>query len=265
MAPALVARGVSRGSEQVAWRVLLGRRRLFVGFTSLLCVAERKLQPQPLWSLFADDAVSVSGIGHHPLWETSSWTFASRYARFAGCPGCVAGVVLDGRCCCGRTRFWRARGAVHAGATAVGNPEAGQFVTGVKHLVEASQLCLGDREIPGALDGNPVNCVLAPVGLVFRFPLVRSSCTLGTVRAGRDGDEMLRIIEVVCVLLLSIGRPIPSAAVVGVPQRHHVSTSSLPGSVTTMLLYGANHSPVATLHFLSVRYETAAWLSATST
>ena len=33
MAPALVARGVSRGYEQVAWRVLPGRRRLLVGFT----------------------------------------------------------------------------------------------------------------------------------------------------------------------------------------------------------------------------------------
>ena len=81
---------------------------------------------------------------------------------------------------------------------------------------------LGDRQFPGALDVNPVGGVLAPVGSVFRFPLIWSSCALGTVRASRDGDEMLRIIEVDCVLLLSIGRPILSAAVVGVPQRHHV-------------------------------------------
>ena len=95
-------------------------------------------------------------------------------------------------------------------------------IAGVYHLDQSVVLVLRDGQVPGILYPDPVNSVLAPVGSIFRFPIFGSSSALGTVRAGRDGDEMLRIIEVVCVLLLSIGRPIPGAAAVGVLQRDHV-------------------------------------------
>ena len=60
--------------------------------------------------------------------------------------------------------------------------------------------CLSDGQLPGVLDRDPVDGVLAPLGPVFRLPFFRSACALGTVGAGGDRDEMLRVVQVVCVL-----------------------------------------------------------------
>ena len=76
---------------------------------------------------------------------------------------------------------------------------------GAEHLHESVMFCLGDGECPSALDRDPVGGVPASVGPVFRFPIIRSSCAFGAVGAGRDGDQVLRIVQVVCVAFPSVG------------------------------------------------------------
>ena len=130
----------------------------------------------------------------------------------------VAGVVPDRLGCLN----WWLRGNDRWSSLALACHHRRRGIAGVYHLDQSVVLVLRDGQVPGILYPDPVNSVLAPVGSIFRFPIFGSSSALGTVCAGRDGDEMLRIIEVVCVLLLSIGRPIPGAAAVGVLQRDHV-------------------------------------------
>ena len=84
------------------------------GSAAELCGTSHCRSVQVALRLFADDPVSVAG--HDPPWETPTVAFVALYAGFAGCLCRIAGVVLDGRCCCGRTRFWCARGAVYAGS-----------------------------------------------------------------------------------------------------------------------------------------------------
>ena len=102
-------------------------------------------------------------------------------------------------------RFWGSGRAVRAGDAALRDPKAGWVAAGVEHLGESVVFCLGDGECPSALDRDPVGGVPASVGPVFRFPIIRSSCAFGAVGAGRDGDQVLRIVQVVCVAFPSVG------------------------------------------------------------
>ena len=159
------------------------------------------------WSLLAHDsvAVSVPSAGHHPLWEASAIAFAPLYTGFSSRLCRVAGVV---RSHFRRLRllYWIAgRPWCRLHLALLGYHQFRTFRARIEQLDQSGMFLLGDRQFPGALDGNPVDGVLAPVGSVFRFPLVRSTCALGTVRAGRDGDQVLRILQVVGVLLPSIG------------------------------------------------------------
>ena len=73
-----------------------------------------------------------------------------------------------------------------------------------------------DRQVPGVLDPDPVDGVPAPVGPVIGLPSVGAACAFRTVGAGRDGDEMLRILEVVGLAFTLCCGPVPGTADVGV-------------------------------------------------
>ena len=74
-----------------------------------------------------------------------------------------------------------------------------------QHVGERAVLWLGYREVPGYLDGDPVDGVLTPIGLVFWLPLVGPSGPFRTVGAGCHYDEVLRVAQVVGVELLAFG------------------------------------------------------------
>ena len=72
-------------------------------------------------------------------------------------------------------------------------------IAGVDHLDQSVVFGLSDGQSPGVLDRDPVDCLLAPIRPLFRFPLVGSPCPFGAVGAGRHGDQVLRIVEIVGV------------------------------------------------------------------
>ena len=127
--------------------------------------------------------------------------FASLHTGFAGCLGGVAGAVAAHRWCSGRLD-WRVHCAGRAPArTLFVCQQRGTGLARIEHLDQRVMLSSRDRQFPRVLDGDPVDGVLAPVRPVVGFPVLGSPSTLRTVGAGRYGNQVLRIIQVVGVLL----------------------------------------------------------------
>ena len=172
-------------------------------------------------------AISVPCAGHHPLLEASTAALAALYARFPGRLGGVAGAVgphLRRRLYCVPGR--RGRGS-RLGLT--GHHHLGRVRAGVDHVDQGAVFLGRDRQVPGVLDGDPIDGVLAPVRTVIGFPLLGSASALRAVGAGRYGDQVLRIRQVVGVAFPLDGVPSLRAADVGVAERHHVVDVELAG------------------------------------
>ena len=148
-------------------------------------------------------AVAITCAGHHPFRETTACALAALHAGFTGRLRGVAGAVSGGRRAAdgsgsglrrAAAERWRIR-LLHVDD----NAQLMRNIAGGQHLFQCCELCGSGRQLPGVLDRDPVDGVLAPVRLVVGFPRFWSPCALRTVRAGRDGDQVLGIIEVVGV------------------------------------------------------------------
>ena len=147
-------------------------------------------------SLLAHDAVAVAvpGAGYHPLRETPTVAFGPLNSDFPCRLSRVAGVVPDRLGCLN----WWLRGNDRWSSLALACHHRRRGIAGVYHLDQSVVLVLRDGQVPGILYPDPVNSVLAPVGSIFRFPIFGSSSALGTVCAGRDGDQVLGIVQIDC-------------------------------------------------------------------
>ena len=74
----------------------------------------------------------------------------------------------------------------------------------------------------GVLDRDPVYGVSVPLCQVVRSPIFGSPCALRAIGAGRNGNQVSGISELVGVLLPLLRGPPPGTAVVGVAQWHDV-------------------------------------------
>ena len=128
-------------------------------------------------------AVAVADTGHHPLRKTPATSFAALHTVLSRC---LSGVTVGVGSHLGSWRRHRLCGSAggsrrRGDLLLVGHRQLGRFSTIVEHLDQSFVLLLRYRKAPIILDRDPVDGVLAPVGVVFRFPLLRASCPLRAV------------------------------------------------------------------------------------
>ena len=139
--------------------------------------------------------------------STSGSHVPSLCSRARGFSGglCGIAVAVCPRYRCGGGLYGRVRWVAGAGRVVLFYLETGRIYAGFEHFDHGNMLALRGSGISCVLNGDPVDGVTAPVGTVFRFPVLGAACALGAVGAGGYGDEVLGFSQVVGVEFFLLG------------------------------------------------------------